>query len=122
MTARRNGQSSATKEPQQRLKRVPMPKFIKRIGVTLSLDHHSQGLLLALAAILLVLRAWWSLPGLILYAIMHFQYGGASAFQHPPRDSPRPATIADLFYVTAGIAGLGLMATGVAKSVVAALG
>lgn len=61
----------------------------------------------------LVFRLWWSFPGLLLYALMHFQYGGAGTFQRPPRDGAGPAGIADLGWLLLGVAGLLLMLFGV---------
>ncbi len=99
-----------------------MFRYLKRLGLMLSLGHHSQGLLLVLAVFFLLIKAWWSLPGLVLYGIMHFQYGGSGTFQRPPRDDQRSATIADLFYVTVGIGGLALMVTGLGKRIVETFG
>ncbi|MBD3308369.1 hypothetical protein GF339_18180 [candidate division KSB3 bacterium] len=87
---------------------------LKRLGILLSLDHHNQVVLLVLAQVFVISRAWWSLPGLVLYALMHFQYGGAGTFQNPPRADERPATLVDVFFVMLGMGGLGLMIVGVA--------
>ena len=86
----------------------------------MSLDHHSQGMLLVLAVFFVVIRAWWSLPGLVLYGIMHFQYGGFGSFQKPPRNDNHPATVVDLFYVAIGIVGLVLMVIGLGMTIIEA--
>lgn len=90
---------------------------IKRLGQRLSLDHHNQGLLIAAAVFFFIIRAWWSLPGLILYGIMHFQYGGSGTFQHPPRSDDREATLADVAYVLIGLVGVALMVAGIARRI-----
>ena len=91
---------------------------LKRLGMRLSLDHHSQGLLLGLGVLFVVVWAWWSLLGLVVYAVMHFQYGGAGTFQHPPRENDNPATVADLLYVLIGVGGLILIVLGMAKRII----
>jgi hypothetical protein len=88
-------------------------KHFKNLGQRLSLDHHSQGMLVAAAIFFIIIRAWWSLPGLVLYGIMHFQYGGTGTFQNPPRNDDRPATMADVAYVVMGLLGLAIMLAGI---------
>ncbi len=72
-------------------------------------------MLLAAALFFVILQAWWSLPGLVLYGIMHFQYGGSGTFQRPPRGEGKEATVADAAFVVLGILGLVLMIAGIAK-------
>ena len=90
-----------------------MNRNFKRLGQRLSLAHHDQGLLIAAAVVFILIRAWWSIPGLVLYGVMHFQYGGAGTFQHPPRADARQATLADVAYVIIGLVGLAMMLGGI---------
>ncbi|MBF0327755.1 MAG: hypothetical protein HQL10_01190 [Nitrospirae bacterium] len=83
----------------------------------MSLDHHSQGVLIVATLFFLVIRAWWSLLGLILYGIMHFQYGGTGTFQHPYRNDSQEATIADAVYLVIGFFGLVIMLWGIARRI-----
>lgn len=82
---------------------------LKKLGQWLSLKHHSQGLILIMFLFFFMIKAWWSMLGLVFYGNMHLQYGGAGTFQHPQGDNQDPGTIRDLCYVTIGISGLMLI-------------
>jgi hypothetical protein len=49
--------------------------------------------------------------GALLYAIMHFMYGGSGTFQRPPRLG-KAETALDILLVGARILGIGLMLVG----------
>ena len=86
---------------------------IKRLGERLSLEHHNQGIMFVLGIIFVVLKIWWSIPGLLLYAIMHFQYGGAGTFQSPPRSNHSHQTALDFIFVGLGLIGLVTIVSGI---------
>ena len=87
--------------------------FFRQIGIRLSLDHHSQGLLFIVTIFLIIFRVWWSLPGMVLYGVMHFQYEGIGTFQKPARIRNQTPDIADVVYVAAGIFGIVIMFIGI---------
>jgi hypothetical protein len=92
-----------------------MIESFKKLGQRLSLGHHSQGLLVVAAVFFILIKSWWSLPGLVLYGIMHFQYGGSGTFQRTPRCDDQKATLVDVVYVLIGLVGLALMLAGITK-------
>ncbi|MGD9972908.1 MAG: hypothetical protein AB7S77_07610 [Desulfatirhabdiaceae bacterium] len=86
---------------------------IKRLGERLSLDHHNQSIIFVLGIIFAVLKVWWSIPGLLLYSVMHFQYGGAGTFQNPPRGDLAHQTVVDFIYVGIGLIGIVTIVCGI---------
>ncbi|MBF0203170.1 MAG: hypothetical protein HQK67_02410 [Desulfamplus sp.] len=95
-----------------------MLKYAKNLCLKISIDHHSQGLLLVLAVLFIISKAWWSLAGIFFYGIMHFQYGGSGTFQVPARANQQLATIGDLLYCLAGIGGMILIIGGLIVRVI----
>lgn len=101
---------------------VSMAFSVKKLGISLSLDHHDQLLLVYLFLLFSGFQAWWSLIGLILYCFMHFSYGGSGTFQRPPRMNEKPGNIWDIIIVFSGITGIILMAGGLLHHVLSFAG